>query len=93
MVEIDLEKCNFQNLRSHVTFTLDRVIRHTIVHQSLTSIYTPNFIEIEKKLFLWTDGRLDVSTDGHFRPPLMLLGRLGEIDLIKLINYHYFMRK
>ena len=43
----------------------------------------PNFIKIEKKT-LWTngrtdvrtdvrtDGRTDVSTEGHFRPPLML---------------------
>jgi len=38
-----------------------------------------------KKNFLWTDGRTDVQpdvrrpdvpTDGHFRPTLMLLGRL-----------------
>jgi len=31
-----------------VTLTLDRVIRHTVVHQSWTSIYVPNFIEIRK---------------------------------------------
>jgi len=34
-----------------------------------------------QKNFLWTDGRMDVPTDGHFRPPLMLLGRLGGVDL------------
>jgi len=44
--EIDLEKSNFRNFRSPVTLTFDRVIRHTVVHQSLTSIYIPNFIEI-----------------------------------------------
>jgi len=31
-----------------LTLTLDRVIRHTIVHQSSTSIYIPNFSEIGK---------------------------------------------
>ena len=29
------------------------------------------------------DGRTDVPTDGHFRPPLMLLGRLGGGDLTR----------
>jgi len=40
-------------------------------------MYTPNFIEIGKSFC----GRTDVPTDGHFRSPLMLLGRLegGEI--------------
>jgi len=37
-----------------LTLTLDRVIRHTVVHQSSTSIYTPNVIEIGKTS-LWTD--------------------------------------
>jgi len=50
--EIDLEKCNFRKFRSLVTLTLDQVIRHTIMHQSSTSIHTQNFIEIEKKSFL-----------------------------------------
>jgi len=82
--EIDSEKCNFWNFRSPVTLTLDRVIWHTIMHHSSTSIYTRNFIEIGKKI-LWTDGRTDVRTyvptDGRTFPPLMLLGRLGGIDL------------
>jgi len=52
--EIDLEKCNFRNFRSPVTLTLtlDRVTRHTVVHQSSTSIYIPTFIEIGKKRFV-----------------------------------------
>jgi len=53
---IDLEKCNFWNFRSSVTLTLDRVTRHTIVHQSSTSIYTPNFIEIGKTFCGWLVG-------------------------------------
>jgi len=31
-----------------LTLTLDRVILHTVVHHSSTSIYMPNFIEIGK---------------------------------------------
>ena len=90
--EIDLEKCNFRTLRSHVNLTLDRVILHTVMHQSLTSIYTPNFIEIGKKLFV--DGRTDVPTDGRTFPPLMLLGRLGGVDLKRLMLQwtHHFWR-
>jgi len=38
-----------------LTLTLDRVIRHTVVHHSSTFIYIPNFIEIGKKLFFWTN--------------------------------------
>ena len=87
MVEkIDLEKCNFRNFRSPGTLTLDRVIWHTAVHQSSTSIYIPNFIEIGKTFCGWTDRCMDicmdVPTDKHFRSPLILLGRLlGGVDL------------
>jgi len=42
-----------------VTLTLDRVIWHTVVHHSLTSIYTTNFIEIGKSFC----GRTSVLTD------------------------------
>ena len=84
------KKCNFRNFRSPVTLTstLDRVIRHTVMHQSSTSIYKPNFTEIGKTfcgmdgwMYGRTDERTDAPTDGHFRPPLMLIGRLGEVDL------------
>ena len=44
------------------TLTLYRVIQHTVVHQSSTAIYTSNFIEIGKKLFVDTY----LMTDGHF---------------------------
>jgi len=37
-----------------LTLTLDRVIRHTVVHQSSTSVCILNAIEIGKT-FLWTD--------------------------------------
>jgi len=45
-----------------LTLTLNRVIRHTIMHQSSTSMYIPNFIEIGHKLFV--DGRTDGRTRG-----------------------------
>jgi len=44
--------------------TLDRVILHTVVHQSSTSTYVPNFIVVEEKK-LFVDGRTDVRTDGR----------------------------
>jgi len=82
--EINLEKCNFRNFRSPVTLTLrsDRVIWHTscISHRPLS---TYQFSLKSEKLFVdrRTDVRTDVPTDGHFRPPLMLLGRLRGVDL------------
>jgi len=47
---------NFQGLVT-LTLTLDRVILHTVVHHSSTSIYMPNFIEIENTFCGRTDGR------------------------------------
>jgi len=52
---------DFQGL---MALTLDRVILHTIMHQSSTSAYTPNFIEIEETFCgHWTDGRTEGRTD------------------------------
>ena len=42
-------------------------------------MYVPNFIEIVGQTFV--DGRTDVFTDGRTFPPLILLGRLGGVDL------------
>jgi len=74
--EIGFENGRNSNFELLVTLTLDPVIRHTVVHHSSTSTYIPNFIEIEETFCGRTDGR----TDGHF-PPLILLGRLLEVDL------------
>jgi len=63
--EIELEKCNFRNFRSPVTLTLNRVIRHTVVHHSSTSMYIPNFIEIGQTSCGWTYGCTFLLTDGH----------------------------
>ena len=67
---------NFQGL-----VTLDPAIRHTVVHHSSTSTYIPNFIQIEETFC----GRTDVRTYGRtdIYPPLILLGRLLEVDLKK----------
>jgi len=81
--EIDLEKCNFWNFRSPVTLTLDRVIRHTVVHQSSTSVYIPNFIEI-RKTFLCAElpqGRVEVQ--GH------VTQKLGQISKIWPTQFRY----
>ena len=59
---------DFQGLVT-LNLTLDRVLLHTVMHQSSTSTYIPNFIEIKETLW----------TDGHVRPTL--LGRLGGGDL------------
>jgi len=40
--------------------TLDRVTLHTDMHYSLTSTYTPNFIEIEETFCGRKDGRADI---------------------------------
>ena len=69
---------NFQGLVT-LTLTLDPAIRHTVVHHLSTSTYIPIYIQIEETFC----GRTDVRTDGHF-PPLILLGRLLEVDLKRL---------
>jgi len=72
---------NFEGLVT-LTLTLDPVIRHTVVHHSSTCTYIPNFIEIEETFC----GRTDVRTYGRtFFPPLILLGRLLEVDLKSLL--------
>jgi len=46
--EIAFENGRISDFQGLVTLTLDRVILHTVMHQSLTSTYKPNFIEIEE---------------------------------------------
>ena len=46
--------CDFQGLVT-LTLTLDRVILHTVMHQSSTSTEVPNFFEIEKTFCGRTD--------------------------------------
>ena len=58
--EIDFENERNSNFEGLVTLTFDRAIRHIVLHQSSTSTYIPNFIQIEET-FLWTYGRTDIS--------------------------------
>ena len=86
--EIGFENGRNSNFEGLVTLTLDPPIRHTVVHHSSTSTYIPNFIQIEETFC----GRTDVRTDRHFSP-LILLGRLLEVDLIIIIIIiHIFIR-
>ena len=66
---------NFEGLVT-LTLTLDRAIRHTVVHHSSTSIYIPNFIEIEETFCGRTDGRTDVRTD-IFSPSNIIRSTFG----------------
>jgi len=72
--EIALENGRISNFKAlmTLTLTLDRVILHTIVHHSSTSIYLPNFIEIEETFSGRTDVRTYIRTyawtDEHLRP-------------------------
>jgi len=68
---------NFEGLMT-LTLTLDPAIRHTAVHHSSTSTYIPDLIVIEETFYGRTDGR----TYGRTFPPLILLGRLLEVDLM-----------
>jgi len=43
--------------------TLDRVILHTVMHHSSTSVYISNFIEIKETFCEQTDGR---TFETHF---------------------------
>ena len=53
---------DFQGLVT-LTLTLNQVIRHTVMHHSSTSTYTPNFIKIE----VWTNGQTYGRTfETHF---------------------------
>jgi len=56
---------DFQGLMT-LTLTLNRVILHTVMHDSSISTYTSNFSEIEETFCGRTDGR--GRTDGHLRP-------------------------
>jgi len=48
--EIGFENGRNSNFQGLVTLTLDPAIRHTVVHQSSTSTYISNFIEIGRKI-------------------------------------------
>jgi len=61
--EIDVENGRNSNFEGLVTLTLtfDPAVPHTVVQQSSTSTYIPNFIQIEETFC----GRTDIQTDGR----------------------------
>jgi len=65
--EIGFEINHFHKFRTPVTLTLtfDRVIQHTVMYHSLTSTYTPNFVQIGKSICGRTDICKYVCTDKH----------------------------
>ena len=65
---------NFQGLVT-LTLTLDPAIRYTVVHHSSTSTYTK--FHSNRRNFLWTDGRTDVRTYGHFSPSNIIRSTFG----------------
>jgi len=71
--EIAFENNRISNFEGHVTLTLtlDRVVRHTFVHQSSTSTCMLNFIEIEETFCGRTYVCTYARTDRHLRPPLL----------------------
>jgi len=62
--EIAFEKGQISDFKglATLTLTLDRVILHTVMHHSLTSIDTPNFIKIEETFRGRMDGRYLLPT-------------------------------
>jgi len=69
--EIAFENGRISNFEGLVTLTLDRVILHTVMHHSSTSIYTPNFTDIEKTFWM----------DGHLRPTLLRQLRIVNLEM------------
>ena len=63
--EIDFENGRNSNFEGLVTLTLtfDPAIRHVVLHQSSTSSYVPNFIQIEETFCRRTDVRTYGWTD------------------------------
>ena len=68
--EIDFENRRIANFKGLVTLTLDRVIRHTVMHHSSTSTYIPNFIGIGKT---FADGQTYGRTYGHSEPHIEII--------------------
>jgi len=81
-------------LSSSRDLDLDLGLGHTAYrHASLIDLYVHTKFHWNRKTFCgWTFGRkyvdvhTDVPTDGHFRPPLMFLVWLGEVDLTMCNN-------
>ena len=89
--EIGFENGRNSNFEGLVTLTLDPAIRHTVVHHSSTSTYTPNFIQIEETFCGRTDGRMDGRTYGRTFSPLSNIIRStfeSRTKIIIIINWN-----
>ena len=94
--EIDVENgrnSNFEGLET-LTLTFDPAIRHVVLHQSSTSSYIPNFIQIEET------GRTDVRTYGwtDIFPLYIIRSTLGSrpnniVTYLGVISSTYSLRK
>ena len=64
---------------------LDPGSGHTAYHNAaVIDLYLHTKFHSNREMFCGRmDIRMYVRTDGHFRPPVMLLGRQGGVDLIK----------
>jgi len=69
-------KVQFTELQKPRDLDLDHGIPSCISHRPLSTYQIS--LKSEK---LFVNGWTYASTDGHFRPPLMLLGRIGGVDL------------
>jgi len=63
--EIAFENGRISDFQGLMTLTLHQVIVHTVMHQSSTSTYIPNFIEIEETFCGLTDVHMYVRKDGQ----------------------------
>jgi len=63
--EIAFENGRISNLEGLMTLTLNRVILHTVMRHSLTSMYRQNFTENEETFCGKMDGQTYVRTDGR----------------------------
>jgi len=77
--KIAVENGQISNFEGLVTLTMNRVILHTIVHHSPTSIDMSNITEIEETFCGWTDvcryvctyACMEGQTNIHLRPALL----------------------
>jgi len=78
--EIDVENGRNSNFEGLVTLTLtfDPAIPHTVVHQSSTCTYIPNFMEMGRKKF-----RKSTLGQSH------VTQKLGQISKIGPIKFRY----
>ena len=79
----------FSGFEAVMTMTLYRVIRHTVLHQSSTSIDTPNVTEIGKTFFVdgLTAGTIPSarSRDTKTRTSIKNRGR-SKLDIVQLVS-------